>query len=153
RPLRFDWHLSVDEAAARRLLQCGRERVIFLAAGTGELRDLGEMELRLLAIALLDLPQAVILPGLDVVGIGLQRALVPDLRELVVAELAIGIADQGGDRRVVVATHRLELVDRRGIIVTLVDRIIGGAIGRRRRRLLQAGLPALLPLGRGIDRR
>jgi hypothetical protein len=53
--------------------------------------------LRGIAVALFDLPKPVILPGLDVVGIGLERALVPDLRDLVVAELAIGVADQVGD--------------------------------------------------------
>ena len=55
------------------------------------------MILRLIAVALFDLPQPVILPGLDVVRVGLQSALVPDLCDLVVAELAIGIADQVGD--------------------------------------------------------
>jgi hypothetical protein len=54
--------------------------------------------LRLIAVALLDLPQTIILPGLDVVRVGLQRALVPDLRDLVVTELPIGVADQIGDR-------------------------------------------------------
>ena len=53
--------------------------------------------MRLVAVALFDLPQAIILPGLGVVRIGLERALVPDLRDLVVAELAIGVADQVGD--------------------------------------------------------
>jgi len=36
------------------------------------------------------------------VRIGFQRALVPDLREFVVAELAIGIADQIAHVRVIV---------------------------------------------------
>jgi hypothetical protein len=46
------------------------------------------------------------------VRIGLQRALVPDLRELVVAEFAVGIADQIGDVRMIVAAEenaRVEL--------------------------------------------
>ena len=84
--------------------------------------------LRLLAVALFDLPQAVILPGLDVVGVGLQRALVPDLRHLVVAELAIGVADQIGDGGAVVVAERLQLLDRGGIIVAVVDRGVGRAI-------------------------
>jgi hypothetical protein len=84
--------------------------------------------LRLVAITLFDLPQAVILPGLDVVRIGLERALVPDLRDLVVAELAIGIADQVGDGGAVVPAERLELRDCRGIVVAVVDRGVGGAI-------------------------
>src|SRR6185295_15406531 len=120
------------------------------------------MILRLVAVALLDLPQTVILPGLDVVRIGLQRALVPDLRDLVVAELAIGVADQIGDRGVVVAMQRLQLIDRSGIFAAAVDRIIGGAIaGRERLRAIrtQLGAPLLFLLavvggfwlvGRGI---
>jgi len=39
------------------------------------------------------------------VRIGLQRVLVPDLRELVVAEFAVGIADQIGDVRMIVAAE------------------------------------------------
>ncbi len=69
------------------------------------------MIFRLLAVALLDLPEAVIVPGQDVVRIGLERVLVPDLRELVVAELAIGIADQVGDIGIVVMAERLELFE------------------------------------------
>ena len=45
------------------------------------------------------------------VWVGLQRALVPDLRDLVVTELAIGVADQIGDRGDVVVTERLQLLD------------------------------------------
>jgi hypothetical protein len=44
------------------------------------------------------------------VRIGLQRALVPDLRDLVVAELAIGVADQIGDVGAVVMTECLQMV-------------------------------------------
>jgi hypothetical protein len=44
--------------------------------------------------ALLNVPQAVMLPRQYMVRIWFQRALVPDLREFVVAELAIDIADQ-----------------------------------------------------------
>ena len=62
------------------------------------------------------------------VRVGFQRALVPDLREPVVAELAIGVADQVGDVGVVVVAERLELLDRGGIIVAVVDRRIGRAI-------------------------
>src|SRR6266540_3820094 len=88
---------SVSQPGARRLFQRGGERAIFLACRAGELSDPVQVILRLDAVALFDLPQAVILPGLDVVRIGLERALVPDLRDLVVAELAIGVADQVGD--------------------------------------------------------
>ena len=51
--------------------------------------------LRLIAVAVLNVPQAVMLPRQYMVRIWFQRALViPDLREFVVAELAIEIADQ-----------------------------------------------------------
>src|ERR1700730_6453820 len=91
-----------------------------------------------MAIALFDLPQAVILPGLDVVRVGLQRALVPDLRDLVVAELAVGVADQIGDRRGVVVAERLELIDRARVVVAVVDRGVGGAIALGELRILFA---------------
>src|SRR5882724_11734151 len=84
---------SVNQTRARRLFKCCSERAVFLACGAGEGSDPVQVVLRLFAVALFDLPQAVILPGLDVVRIGLERALVPDLRHLVVAELAIGVAD------------------------------------------------------------
>jgi len=86
------------------------------------------MILRLVAVALLDLPEAVILPGQHVVRVGFQRALVPDLRELVVAELAIGIADQVGDAGEVVVAERFQLLDGAGIVVAIVDRRIGRAV-------------------------
>ena len=65
------------------------------------------MVLRLIAVALFDLPQTVVLPGQHVVRICFQGALVPDLRKLVVAELAIGIADQIGHIRMIVMAERL----------------------------------------------
>src|SRR5580704_11434454 len=105
---------SVDESGARRLRRCCCRRAVFFAVGAGEQRDLAQVIFCLLAVALFKLPQPIILPGLDVVGVGLQRALVPDLRKLVVAELAIGITDQIGDRRGVVVAERLQLLDRGG---------------------------------------
>jgi len=46
--------------------------------------------LRLVAVALFDLPQAVILPGLDVVRIGLQEVCPrPSLQEVVRKRLAV----------------------------------------------------------------
>src|SRR5882672_5821318 len=88
---------SVNEAGARRLFEGGGQRAIFLAAGAGQSGDPVQVILRLIAVALFDLPQPVILPGPHMIRIGLQGALVPDLRNLVVAELAVGIADQIGD--------------------------------------------------------
>src|SRR5256886_11264399 len=108
------------------------------------------MILRLIAIALFDLPQAVILPCPHMVRIGLQRALVPDLRDLVVAELAIGVAHQIGDVGAVVLTERLELLDRAGIVVTVIDRRIGGMIAGEEFRAVDArALLGLLALGGG----
>src|SRR4030088_670248 len=111
------------------------------------------MILRLIAVALLDLPQTVILPGQHMVRIRLQRALVPDLRELVVAELAIGIADQIGDIRVIVVAERLELIDPSVIIVAVVDRRIGCAVTAGKAGIVNAGLLAALLLVRGAGAR
>src|SRR3954454_3081543 len=106
------------------------------------------MILRLVAVALLDLPKTVILPGQHMVRIGLQRALVPHLRKLVVAEFAIGIADQVGDVGVLVVAKRLKLLDRRIIVVAVIDRRIGGAIAPRKGGIVeQRLLPGRLLLG------
>src|SRR6185369_8828176 len=77
---------SINQAGAGRLFERRGERAIMLAIGPANRGDPAQMVLRLLAIALFDLPQAVILPGQHMVRVGLQRAFVPDLRELVVAE-------------------------------------------------------------------
>src|SRR5882672_8928986 len=111
------------------------------------------MILRLIAVALLDLPQAVILPGQHMVRIGFQRALVPDLRELVVAEFAIGIADQIGNVRVIVVAERLQLLDRGGIVVAVVDRCIGCGVTLTKCGVLEAGLFGLLELVGGFGAR
>src|SRR5260370_32718212 len=96
------------------------------------------MILRLVAVALLDLPQPIILPGLGVVRIGLQRALVPDLRELVVAKLAIGVTDQIGNGGAVVVTERLQLRDRGWVVVAVIDRGVGRAVAGCEHRALPA---------------
>ena len=94
----------------------------------------------LLAVALLDLPEPVIIPGQDVVRVGFERTLVPDLREPVVTELAVGIADQVGDIGVVVMAERLELIDRRRVIVAVIDRRIGRMISLNEGGIGQEGL-------------
>src|SRR6476620_7051003 len=98
------------------------------------------MILRLIAVALLDLPQTVILPRQHMVRIGFQRALVPDLREFVVAELAIGIADQIGHVRVIVLAERLQLLDGVSIVVAIVDRRIGRTVTLCKAGIVEAGL-------------
>src|SRR5690348_5377019 len=87
----FSSYSSVNQAGAGRLFEAGGERAICLAVGAGERGDPVQVIFRLIAAGLLDLPQTIILPGLDVVRVGLQRALVPGLRGLVVTELAIGV--------------------------------------------------------------
>jgi hypothetical protein len=52
---------SVNQAGARQMLERGGERAIFLAVSAGERRDLAQMILRLIAVALFDLPQTVML--------------------------------------------------------------------------------------------
>src|SRR6202022_2820413 len=127
-PVGPHFRVSVNEAGAGRLFQCRSQRAIFLAVGAGQGGDPAEVILRLIAVALFDMPQPVILPGLDVVRVGLQRALVPNLRDLVVAKLAMGVADQIGDGGAVVMTESLQLLDGGGIVIAVIDRGVGRAI-------------------------
>src|ERR1700758_1429880 len=125
----------IDKTGAGRLLKCGGERAIFGAIGAADRCNPAQVIFRLLAVALLDLPEAVIVPCQNMVRVGLQRELIPDLGELVVAKLAIGIADQVGDIGVVVMTERVELVDRSRIVMPVVDRVIRGSVP-----LLESGI-------------
>src|SRR2546423_13025366 len=105
------------------------------------------MILRLVAVALLDLPQTVILPGQHMVWICFQGALVPDLRKLVVAELAIGIADQIGHIRVIVVAERLQLLNRRDMVsAVVVDRRISCAVPTSEGGVLEKRLLGFLGL-------
>src|SRR5712664_4996741 len=101
-----EWRYSIDETCARRFFQRLRQRPILRAVGSADRSDPAQMIFRLLAVALLDLPQTVVLPGQHMVRIGFQRPLIPDLRELVVAEFAIGITDQIGHVRMIVMAER-----------------------------------------------
>src|SRR5262245_37618717 len=107
---------------------------------------------RLIAIALLYLPEPVVLPSQHMVRVRLQRALVPDLRLLVVAELAVGVADQVGDIGIVVMVERPELADRAFVIVAVVDRRIGLSIALDERGIAEQGLLGRLlgPMGRTV---
>src|SRR5258706_7942794 len=78
--------------------------------------------------ALFDLPQTVILPGLDVVRVGLQRAFIPDLRDLVVAELAIGERNNTRLSSTHCTTSYVVFLFHGDIVVAVVDRGIGRAI-------------------------
>src|SRR5271169_896746 len=118
----------VDEAGASRLFERRRQRAIFRTVGAGQSGDPAQVVLGLLAVALFELPQPVILPGSHMVRVGFQRALIPDLRDLVVAELAIGIADQIGDIGAVVMAERLQLVNGGGVVIAVVDRGVGRVI-------------------------
>src|SRR5260370_11991053 len=112
------------------------------------------MILRLIAVALFDVPETVILPGQHMVRVGFQRALVPDLRELVVAEFAIGVPDQVGHVRVIGAGKGLQLLDSGGIVVAVVDRCIGCAVTLTKCRVVDAGMLAgLLDLLGGFSAR
>src|SRR5258705_13779801 len=100
------WLCSIDETCAGRFFQRLRQRPIFRAVGSADRSDPAQMIFRLLAVALLDLPRTVVLPGQRMVRIGFQRPLIPVLRELVVAEFAIGITDQIGHVRMIVMADR-----------------------------------------------
>src|SRR5690349_6031890 len=85
------------------------EVLIFLAGRVAADRlDLVEEVPRLEHVALLDLPHAVILPGADMLRVDAERALVPELREFVVAELARRIAEIVRDVGRIVGVERLE---------------------------------------------
>src|SRR6202035_5053646 len=116
---------SVNQAGAGRFFERFRQGAVLRTIGSADRGDPAQVIERLIAVALLDLPQAVIIPGQYVVRIGFQRALVPDLRGRVVAERAIGIADQVGHVGMIVLTERMQLVDPSGIVVAVVDRRIG----------------------------
>ena len=129
--------LLVDQRRAGWLFECRRKRAIFIAIGAANLGDATQVILRLIAITLLDLPKAVIVPRQDMVRIGFERTLIPNLREFVVAELAIGITDQVGHVRVVVVTKLLELIDGRGIVMAIIDRVIGCAVTLFESRIIE----------------
>src|SRR5579871_1709002 len=145
----------IHQRRSGRLLERGFERAIFGAVSAADRGDAAQMIFRLFAVALLDLPEAVIIPGQNVVRIGLQRALIPDLGQFVVAELAIGVADQIGDVGVVVMAKRVELIDCRGIVVPLIDRVVGGAVALPERGIIEEGMLFTLlgPMARSRRRR
>src|ERR1700722_3114761 len=131
---------SINETYAEGLFQRVRQRSILRAVGSADRSDPAKMILRLLAVALLDLPQTVIIPGQHMVRIRFQCPFVPDLRELVVAKLTIGVADQVGDVRVIVVAERLKLLDRGSIIVAIIDRRVGRAIPLSKGGIVDAGV-------------
>src|SRR6516165_6357692 len=137
---------SVDQTSAGRLIERQSERLVFGAFTAANLLDSAQVILGLLTVALFELPQPVILPGPNVVRIGLQSALVPDLRDLVVAELAVGIADQVGDVGAVILAECLQLLDRRSVVVPIIDRRVGRPIAFEEFGIIDAGALVLLLL-------
>jgi hypothetical protein len=65
---------------------------------------------------------------------------VPHLRELVVAQSTIGIADQIDHVRVIVLAERLQLFDSVSIIAAIIDRRIGRAVTLSKAGIVEAGL-------------
>ncbi len=60
-------------------------------------------------------------------GIGGERVLVPNFRLVVVAHLAVGVADVIGDVRVLVMAERVHRGDA-GLVVAVEDHGAGGAV-------------------------
>src|SRR5436853_4246444 len=83
------------------------------------LQEVGGLE----HVALLDLPHAVILPGLHMLRVDRERVLIPDLGELIVAELAREISELGCDIRMIVGIERRERRERRRVIAGELQRI------------------------------
>src|SRR2546430_8268261 len=90
-------YTTLFRSGARRLFERRGQRAIFLAAGAGEGGDPVQVILCLIAVALFRSPQPTseLQPQTNLVC----RLLLdkPHLRDLVVAELAIGVADQLGN--------------------------------------------------------
>jgi len=128
---------SIDERSARRLLQGRGQGLVLIAIGTANLSDPTQVIFCLLAIALLDLPKSIIVPRENVIRIRFQRAFIPNLRKRVIAELAIGISDQIGHIRVIVVGERLQLLDRRSIVIALVNGRIGRTVALSKRRVVE----------------
>ena len=62
---------SINQPGARWLLKRRRQRAIFLAGSSADLRDPRQVILRLIAVTLLDLPETIVLPRQHMVRIGL----------------------------------------------------------------------------------
>ena len=137
----------IDETCAVRFLQRGGQRPILLAVRPANRSDPTQMILRLIAVALLDLPQTVILPGQHMIRICFQGALVPDSRKLVVAEFAIGITDQIGHVRMIVVAERPQLLDGVGIFIAVIDGRIGFAVTLGKSGVVEKGLLGFFGLG------
>src|SRR4051794_23603458 len=149
--------VSVDQAGTGGLFKGGGQRLVFRTILAADRADPVEVILGLIPVALFDLPQSVILPSPHMVRVGLQCPLIPDLRDLIVAELAVGVADQVGDVGTVLMAEHLQLLNGCGIILTVVDCRIGGAIAVEERRIIDrtvfAGLLFLVLAGLAVGGR
>src|SRR5262249_20648793 len=102
------------------------ERDVFVALGVAADRvHLFQVVVGLQQVALFGLPHAVIGPGQGVVRIGGQRLLVPVFGVVVAAELAAGVADEGGDIDIVVIAHGAQRRDAAFVVALVVDQRIG----------------------------
>src|SRR5687767_9363085 len=101
--------------------------LVLLALGAADQADLFQEVGGLELVALLDLPHAVILPGTHVLRIGRERALIPDLGKLIVAELAGGVAQIIRNVGMVVLVHSLEGRECLGVFAVAHQRM-GGAV-------------------------
>jgi ferredoxin len=120
--------VSVTTSVARLAVDYGLELFVFLAGrGAADRADFREEVFGLQPVALFHVPHAVIGPGAHVVGIGGERLVVPFLRLVVVAELAVGIADVIGDVGVLVLAKRMHGGDA-AFVVAGQDLGAGGAV-------------------------
>src|SRR5580704_16024226 len=109
--------VSIRHSAVDRSL----ERGVFAAGGAADRLDLLQVVLGLEHVALFGIPHAVIGPGQRVVGIGGERAVVPEFGVVIAAEFAARIADQRRHIRIVVVAHGAQHSDAAGIIALVVD--------------------------------
>src|SRR5262245_5724901 len=101
------------------------ELAILLAArvATDQLDFLQVVE-RLEPIALLHVPHAVVGPGANMVWIGLEGSLIPDLGLVVVAHLAVCVADIIGDIGVIITAERMH-GGNAGLVLAVKNELAG----------------------------
>src|ERR1043166_6139613 len=122
------YHSPYARSVNNRAFHPAFEVLVFLAAGAAaDQSNLFQEVGRLEHVALFDVPHSVVLPRAHVIRVDCQRLVVPDLGEVVVADLAVGVADIVGDFRAVVAAECLEGGDA-FLVLAVEHQRAGGAV-------------------------
>src|SRR5262245_9996583 len=106
------WSEKFRSSVGRRAVDdCPKLSILLAVGGAADELHLLQVVLGLEPVALLCLPHAEVRPGPHVVGIGGERLLVPALRVVVVAKLAVGVADVVRDIGMLVVAERMHCGD------------------------------------------